>query len=213
MKKNNADQILMLLKMRGELDASVIAEELNLSKEGARQHLVKLFDEGYVEKVCKSNGVGRPFTYYSLSQVGKDKFPDSHADITVQLLRSVKKLLGENALDLLIGDREQLTYARYSEKLGNAKGIEDKLSKLAEIRSCEGYMAEWKKENDCYYFIENHCPICAAATECQQFCRAELKNFRNLLGEEFQVNRTQHILANESRCVYEIKPQLKSAVK
>jgi predicted ArsR family transcriptional regulator len=34
-----------------------------------------------------------------------------------------------------------------------------------------------EKEGKEYFLIENHCPICAAATECQGFCRAELSNF------------------------------------
>jgi predicted ArsR family transcriptional regulator len=80
---------------------------LGITKEGARQQLIKLSEEGLVNYECKSSGVGRPFTYYSLSQAGMAKFPDSHADITVQLLKSVKTLLGENALDLLITDREK----------------------------------------------------------------------------------------------------------
>jgi predicted ArsR family transcriptional regulator len=50
-------------------------------------------------------------------------------------------------------------------------------------------MAEWKKEGKEYFLIENHCPICAAATECQGFCRAELSNFQSLLGNEYTVER------------------------
>lgn len=191
--------------MRGEVDATIVADELNITKEGARQQLVKLSNEGLVCSACKSSGVGRPFTYYSLSDSGKAKFPDSHAEVTVQLLKSVKSLLGENALNLLITDREHNTYTRYEEALRGSENIEDKLKKLTEIRTYEGYMAEWKKEGDTYYFIENHCPICAAASECQQFCKAELRNFRTLLGTELNIIRTQHILADENRCVYKIQ--------
>src|SRR5690606_8384640 len=117
MKKSNSDKIIMLMKMRGEIDAACIAEELGISKEGARQQLLKLSEEGLVHGVCKKSGVGRPFTFYSLSQTGLAKFPDNHADITVQLLQSIKSLLGENALDLLITDREKSSYLRYEEKL------------------------------------------------------------------------------------------------
>ena len=205
MKKSNSEQILMLLKMREELDASVIAEELDITKEGARQHLLKLLEEGFVEKVCKSTGVGRPCTYYSISKHGLCKFPDNHAEGSIQLLKSVKNLLGENALDLLITDREKETFNRYFERLKNKNSLEDKLSELSEIRTEEGYLAEWKYEDENYYFIENHCPICSAATECQRFCRAELQNFRSLLGDQIQVERIQHIIADDNKCVYEIK--------
>ena len=122
----------------------------------------------------------------------------------MELLRSVKNLLGDNALDLLIGDREKQTYGRYEVLLADAVTLEERLEKLALIRTEEGYMAEWRKEGDEYCLIENHCPICAAAIECQGFCRAELTNFKSLIGKEYNVERIKHILAGGQRCVYRI---------
>ena len=66
-------------------------------------------------------------------------------------------------------------------------------------------MAEWKKENNDYFLIENHCPICAAATECQGFCRSELNNFQQLLGDAFTVERVEHIVSGGQRCTYRIR--------
>lgn len=133
------------------------------------------------------------------------RFPDSHADITVQLLKSVKSLLGENALNLLIGDREAIVYQKYNKALTGAETLDQKLKILSQKRSEEGYMAEWKKEDDTYYLTENHCPICAAATECQGFCRSELNNFRQLLGPEYNIERTEYILDSGKRCTYKIE--------
>lgn len=190
--------------MKGEVTAAFIAAELAITKEGARKHLLNLAADELVQATVKSEGVGRPSTYYALTGKGLAKFPDTHAEVTVELLRSVRKLLGENALELLIGDREKITYERYASALKKATTLEGRLKVLARIRSEEGYMAEWKKEGDAYLLIENHCPICAAATECQGFCRAELKNFRSLLGEEHQVERVSHIVTGGQRCVYRI---------
>ncbi|MAE87871.1 MAG: MarR family transcriptional regulator [Flammeovirgaceae bacterium] len=190
--------------MQGEVTASSVAEELGMTKEGARQHLLKLEKQELIRGKAKSEGVGRPVTYYKLSEKGLAEFPDSHAQVTVDLLQSVKNLLGENALNLLISDREKQTYHRYEQALSDDKTLEARLEKLTELRTNEGYMADWKKEDNAYYLIENHCPICAAAKECQGFCRAELKNFKQLIGEEYQVERVKHILAEDSRCVYKI---------
>ncbi|AJW61879.1 hypothetical protein VO54_00390 [Elizabethkingia miricola] len=205
MKKNPTDKILMLLKMRGEATALVIAEELDITKEGARKHLLNLSADGLVEATVQSGGVGRPSVSYSLTEKGIAKFPDSHADITVQLLKSVKNLLGENALNLLIGDREAIVYQKYDKALNGAETLDQKLKILSQKRSEEGYMAEWKKDEDTYYLIENHCPICAAATECQGFCRSELNNFRQLLGPEYNIERTEYILDSSKRCTYKIE--------
>lgn len=204
MKKPAADRILMFLKMRGEATSLLISEELSITKEGARKHLLNLVKEGLIESITKSEGVGRPSTYYVLTQKGLAQFPDTHADVTVQLLRSVKNLLGENALDLLINDREKSTYDRYEKALTSAVSLEDRLEILSKIRNDEGYMAEWTKEGPDYFLIENHCPICAAASECQGFCRAELSNFQNLIGSDYKVERIKHILSGSQRCVYKI---------
>jgi predicted ArsR family transcriptional regulator len=204
MKKPAADRILMFLKMRGEATSLLISEELSITKEGARKHLLNLAEEGLIASVAKSEGVGRPSTYYTLTEKGLSQFPDTHADVTVQLLRSVKNILGDNALDLLINDREKITYQRYEKALTKASSLEQRLDILADIRSQEGYMAEWKKEGEEYFLIENHCPICAAASECQGFCRAELSNFQTLIGSEYKVERIQHILSGGQRCMYKI---------
>ncbi|SHO60780.1 helix-turn-helix transcriptional regulator [Algoriphagus zhangzhouensis] len=208
MKKEIQDRILMFLKMRGNGNAQQIADEFSITKEGARKHLMKMEAEGLLKQEIKKEGVGRPVVLFSLTEKGFARFPDSHALITVQLLKSIKNLLGENALDLLINDRESHTYKLYSQQMDQEKTLEKKLSVLAEKRSEEGYMAEWKKEDGSYFLIENHCPICAAAKECQLFCRSELKNFRELLGADYQIQRVEYILGEGTRCVYKIDPKV-----
>jgi hypothetical protein len=55
-----------------------------------------------------------------------------------------------------------------------------------------------------YLLVENHCPICAAATACQGFCRSELQIFQEVLGDDVQVARTEHVLSGARRCAYRI---------
>ncbi|MDY0933173.1 metalloregulator ArsR/SmtB family transcription factor [Chryseobacterium sp. CFBP8996] len=204
MEKTAGEQILMFLKMRTEATSLEVAQKLDITKEGARKHLISLANKGLIEPVLKNIGVGRPSTYYILTSNGLSKFPDTHADITVQLLRSVKNLLGENALDLLINDREKVAYDRYQTAMENRLTLEERLETLVKLRSDEGYMAEWNTIDEAYYLTENHCPICAAARECQGFCRSELKNFQTIIGEEYKIERIEHLLSDGNRCKYKI---------
>lgn len=205
MQKTPTDRILLLLKMRTQATAAVVATELGITKEGARKHLLNLAEQGLITADTKSEGRGRPSTYYTLTSRGTAKFPDSHADITVQLLQSVKQLLGENALDLLISDREAKVYRKYADALSSTQSIEEKLNIIAKKRTEEGYMASWQKTADAYLFVENHCPICAAATECQGFCRSELNNFQQLIGPKYSIKRVDYIIENGTRCSYLIQ--------
>src|SRR5690606_34028046 len=164
----------------------------------------KLTEMDLVKNIRKNEGVGRPVTYYSLSHKGHSKFPNTHANVTVELLRSVKKLLGENALNLLITDRESQIYQRYEQEIRHSTTLEERLEYLSKIRSEEGYMAEWKTEKGEYFYIQNHCPIGTAAAECHGFCNAELASFKKLMGSQFQIERVQHILSGAHRCIYKI---------
>ncbi len=204
MKRDSSDRILTLLKMKGKATAGLIAEELAMTKEGARKHLLNLSAGNLVKATVKGEGVGRPSVYYSLTDKGLSRFPDNHAEITVQLLKSVKKLLGDNALDLLISDRSTMVYEKYAKEIKDTDTLEQKLEIFSKKRSGEGYMAEWRKEGRTYYLVENHCPICAAATECGGFCLSESRTIKQLIGPGYNVERVEHIVENGNRCVYKI---------
>jgi predicted ArsR family transcriptional regulator len=67
-------------------------------------------------------------------------------------------------------------------------------------------MAAWHEEDDgSLLLVENHCPICAAATACQGFCRAELDVFRDVLGPDVSITREEHIVSGGRRCSYSIR--------
>ncbi len=74
------------------------------------------------------------------------------------------------------------------------------------MRTEEGYMAEVKRDQGAFLFIENHCPICAAATACQGFCSTELDLFRAVLGEGVSIERVTHIVSGDRRCAYRVTP-------
>lgn len=197
-------RMLMYLKMHGAQPAAVLAGEMGLTNEGARQHLIRMMEEGWISSESQSKGVGRPIILYQITAAGFGLFPDAHAELTLQLLTSVKALFGQEGLDRLIQSREQETLKQYQSGVEGMSRLEDRLDYLVSIRSAEGYMAEWYQDGDLYFLVENHCPICAAATRCQGFCQAELQNFRQTLGEGVKVERVEHIVQGARRCAYQI---------
>jgi predicted ArsR family transcriptional regulator len=126
---------------------------------------------------------------------------------TVQLITQVRTLFGEEGLDKLIAAREQASEAFYRETIGDGAALAERVQALALARDVEGYMAEVEQQGDgSLLLVENHCPICAAARECQNFCRSELDVFQRVLGPGCEVRREEHILFGERRCAYRIKP-------
>lgn len=201
------EQLLFLLKTRGPLTAQQAAALMGLTSMGARKHLETWHEAGLVEYVDQAEKQGRPSRYWQLSAAGHGRFPDRHSELTLQLLQHVRQLFGEKGVDQLIAAREAESLAQYKKQTEKFKSLNGKLKTLAEIRSLEGYMAEVEKHEDGgYLLIENHCPICAAASSCQNFCRSELQVFQDALGEGVQVQRTEHLMQQGRRCVYWIRP-------
>lgn len=198
------EKAVWILKKKGPQPICVIADEMGVTTEGARFHLLKLEKENLVESHSEAKGRGRPRQIWSLTEQGNSRFPDTHADLTVNLIGMMRETMGEDAIHKVINQHEKRVHTRYSEELKELPSLESRIAKLAEIRTKEGYMAEYEKDQDGFLFIENHCPICAAATICQGFCQAELNIFRSILGDGVQVERVQHIIAGERRCAYKI---------
>ena len=212
------DDILELLKTRGPIATAGVAAVLGITPQGARQRLETMRAAGLVETGRAKGAVGRPGLSWSLTEAGHGTFPDGHDRLAVELIETIRVTLGPRALDRLIAARESEQARRYRAALAPARDLPDKLRRLAQERTREGYMAEIRKEADgSLLLIEHHCPICAAATACQGFCRSELDLFRALLGPGAKVERVQHLVsgegleAGERRCAYRVEGTARDA--
>ncbi len=201
----SASRLLMELKMRGEQTTADLGRSLGITSEAVRQQMTRLVEQQLVASRPVPGGVGRPAQCWRLTEAGNERFPDTHAQLTVDLLRIVRTELGDAAIDAVITRREQETLASYEREMVGIEDMEGRVAQLAAIRTREGYIAEWSSQPDgSLLLVENHCPICAAAASCQNFCRAELAVFQQVLGEDVTVEREEHILAGSRRCAYRI---------
>lgn len=200
-----AERILFQLKTRGPLGTLALAEVLQLTGEAVRQQVVKLLDAGLIEGESeRGSGAGRPRQLWKLTGAGHARFPDTHAQLAVELIRSARALFGEAGVDRLIDARREDSRAAYLQAMAGARTLGERVRRLAAMREREGYMARAERDGRDWLLIEDHCPICAAAQVCQGFCRAELELFREVLGDGAQVVREQHLLAGARRCVYRV---------
>lgn len=202
-----ADRLLYQLKSRGPQAAATLAAACAITPMGAHKQLQTLASQGLVAFHDEPQGVGRPRRIWALTDAGHGRFPDRHGDLAVQLLRHAAEHLGPQALDTLIAAREAEAEQLYRQRLADAATLAEKVQALAEIRGQEGYMARAEPAPEGgWLLVEDHCPICAAATQCQGFCRSELALFQRCLGPDARVERTEHLLAGARRCAYRIRP-------
>jgi predicted ArsR family transcriptional regulator len=196
--------ILDLLKRQGEQSASALGEALGVTPMAARLHLYELEGEGLVAARSVPEGRGRPVKYWSLTPQAAKVFPDAHQGLAVEMIKSVEELFGAAGLNKVIKKHGDLQRKAYGARLASAKTMAERVKRLARARSDEGYMAEARRDGRDWLLIENHCPICSAATACTGLCKNELKVFSDVLGKGASIAREEHILAGARRCVYRV---------
>ena len=163
----STDKILYLLKTHGPQSAAALGEQLQMTSMGARQHLTALEADGWVGFSDEARGRGRPVRLWHLTEQAWQRFPDSHSELTLQLIDNIQQLFGEVGMERLIAQREQQQLARYQAEL-TQPALADRLAALTAQRTREGYMADFRQEEDGSWLLwESHCPICAAARACR----------------------------------------------
>ncbi len=200
-------RILEILKRHGAQTVAQLADRLELTPMGVRQHLSRLQDEKLVrDEPEESQGLGRPARAWLLTEEGSRRFPESYSDLALELVDGVRSAFGEEGLEQLVHARLEGQVKTYRALLrGKGPDLAKRVAALARQRNKEGYMAETKRSRDgAILLIENNCPICAVAEICKGICGAELELFQRALGSSVQVERTEHILEGKRRCVYRI---------
>lgn len=204
MSNSSSEKILYILKTKGPETASALAKKLNITSMGARQHLQNMTDDGLIEFEDIKQGRGRPARYWKLTAAADRHFPNMHSELTVQLINAAEEVFGEEGISKMLDARQRSALSRYQEHLQDCSNLEEIVNALAEIRSDEGYMANTEIIDGAFLLHENHCPISTAANKCKDFCDSELLLFQQVLGENYEVTRAEHILSKARRCSYHI---------
>ncbi|MFT7679772.1 MAG: putative ArsR family transcriptional regulator [Planctomycetota bacterium] len=201
------DKLLFYLKTKGPQTASGLAKRLDITPVGARQHLAGLGDEGLVEFEDQAGKVGRPRRIWSVSSGAAEHFPDSHSELALGMLKAAQDAFGPGGLAKLIKARGAKQVEDYRKRMpGPSAPLKERVAALTAIRREEGYLAEYTKSGSSgFRLIENHCPICVAASSCVGLCDIELELFQQVLGGKITIERTEHIVGGDRRCVYELQ--------
>lgn len=197
-------RIVKLLKTEGSLDSASLAGRLGVTAMAVRQHLYALQQEKLVTSEERPVPLGRPAKFWALTKAAERLFPDAYAELNAALITSVQDAFGPEGMARLLDARVVRQRADYASRISASAPLAKRVQQLAKIRADEGYMAEVKRDGSGFLLVENHCPICAAATVCQGFCASELELFRSALGPGVSVERAEHILSGDRRCVYRI---------
>ena len=199
--------IMTLLKMKGPLTISALAEELGITEMGVRRHVLQLEQESLVRTKVVRQAMGRPMHVYSLTERAEDHFPKSYHNLALELLRELDHGSGVDAVNMLFEGRKRRMLTQYS-KVMESRELEERVAELSTIQNAGGYMAEWSKEEDGSYTLrEYNCPIRQVATQYRKACQCEQQLFEELL--EAKVTRSECMAEGGQCCRYAITPNPK----
>src|SRR5207253_2426411 len=111
------DRVLFHLKTKGPQTAAQLAQRLAVTPMAVRLHLQALAGEGMVSFTDERQKLGRPRRLWSLLAAAASRFPDTHGDLTVELIRAVRTTFGDEGLDRLVSERSRQQLDAYRRRM------------------------------------------------------------------------------------------------
>ena len=199
--------VLYAVRRRGEATAEQVAEQLDITISGARQHLSALARDGLVESAelpSPSTQRGRRALVYSATTAADAHFPKAYGELTNELLGYVADTDRE-LLDELFAKRRQHRIESARGRLASKRTLSAKVAELTRILDEDGYLASWEKVAPrVFRIVEHNCAIWAVAERYGQACTSELE-FIQIVLDGADVERVQHMVAGARRCAYEVR--------
>jgi predicted ArsR family transcriptional regulator len=199
--------VLYAVRRRGEATAEQVAEQLDITVSGARQHLTTLARDGLVtssELPAPAGRRGRRTLVYAATDAADAYFPKAYGELTNELLGYVADS-DRALLDELFARRREARVANARARLGRKRTLAAKVAELTHILDEDGYLASYERvAPGVFRIVEHNCAIWAVAQRYGQACASELEFIRNVL-DGADVERVQHMIAGERRCAYEVR--------
>jgi len=198
-------KILTILKNAIGATTTEIAEQLQISDEGARQHLIYLENQGWISRETQRPDVprsGRPIVHYEITVEGDKLFPKQYDDFSLTLLDTVVENYGEEALHQTLATITNNKVQTWELRLRN-KTLQERLEFLKGFYLEGDSFLTVKEKNGEFFLIEVNCPIRTVAMKYPQICSTTISALARLLG--FQIERVKKFQSGDGQCVFQIR--------
>lgn len=198
---------LFAVRRHGEVTVDELADDLDMTVSGARQHLQALTEAGLVStrELPRGDGErGRPRLAHQVTELADALFPKAYGALTTELLGYLDEE-APGAVDRLFARRRDERIAAATARLDGRPSLGAKVEELARILDEDGYLATSEQLGpDRYVVIEHNCAIADVARAHGQACSSEIDFIRAVLPGTV-VTRTRHMVAGDHHCAYEIE--------
>lgn len=200
--QDTRQQILEILKRKGEVTVQELSQELRLTSVTIRHHLEILRSEGYITdpEVHRSSRPGRPRYAYRLTSTAADLFPTNYSGLANALLEALDTSLpGESREELLATVGRQLAAGAGDLPTDHEKRLDQVIAYIKQL----GFVARWERDEEgAYHIFVCNCPYHYVAHSHPEICRIDEVMLSQLTGA--QLIRTEERASEDAFCKYEL---------
>jgi predicted ArsR family transcriptional regulator len=195
--------ILMAIKQSGSETIARLVSKLNISSEGVRQHLVQLERDGLIKRFTKRNasGGGRPAIKVCLTTKGETLFPKQYEALTIEVIDTVAKQLGEDAMKKVLSTMSEARVKEWEWRLSGLS-LTERVSALKDLYITNDNYMDVEHSGETIRLIERNCPFHDVALQRPILCNVTLSTLTRLLG--YRVVREKSFQNGDGCCVFRV---------
>lgn len=203
--RTTREEIVQLLKIKGEHTVAELAEALEITEMAIRRHLSKLENDELIYSKMVRQQVGRPTYLYGLSQKGEDTFPKEYKQFAIEILDDLARMGDEKILRYVLQARTKRMEEQLKKKISNQSNLAYKVQEIAAMQEKNGYMVQIKRDGERSFILEKqNCPLKEIAEKFPQVCEDEKDMYKRLFTGA-NVKALTNMCVGDCNCSYQIK--------
>jgi len=176
-----------------------LAEELDLTDNAVRAHLLSLERDGLIKQNGIQRGTRKPHFAYELTEEAEHLFPKAYDVLLNQLIAVLKERLTPSALEEVL--REVGRSLAGAQAASQKNDLESRIGRGLTALEAIGGAARIEREKDKLFICSESCPLAAAVAEHPEVCRLAETLLSEIIGLEVQERCDRE---GSPRCRFEV---------
>lgn len=194
--------IVRTLKAQGKCTVNDLAEAAEVSPVSVRHHITALQAQDLVLAEEVKHGVGRPYHVFSLTEKAFELYPGRYFKLTNRLLDEIKDHVSEELVTELFTGVANAMATQYASQLQGLP-LEERLPRLMEMLSEEGFDAEYEWQGDEVVIREFGCPYVQIGRAHPEVCAVDTRFIATAL--DLPTERVNCLLDGDTHCTFTLK--------
>lgn len=201
--QDTRQQILKILRERGQATVEELSGELRLTSATIRHHLDILRGDGLVEspEIRRRSIPGRPQYVYSLTEAASDHFPQNYAGLANMIFSEVRERLSPVEQDAVMKNIAGRIAGEFPPG-PPGESLSARLGRVVSFLDGKGYMVRYEAGGAGYTLYVTNCPYRDVVQNHEQVCKIDVNLFARLLG--VAPERVSRVTSEDGTCTFHI---------